>query len=399
MHSVLSLALAVAALPALINAQQSAWGQCGGNNWNGATSCVSGYYCSKLNDYYSQCIPGTASTTTTTSGVPTTTTTTSSAPTSSNTICPGSRTKFKYFGINESGAEFGNNVIPGTLGTDYTWPTTDSIDFFLGKGMNTFRVTFLMERLSPPAGGLTGTFDPTYLASLKQTASYITGKGGYAVIDPHNFGRYNGNIMTDYTSFGTWCKNLASQFKSDTNIIFDTNNEYHDMDQTLVFNLNQACINGIRAAGATNQLILIEGNSYTGAWTWVSSGNAASLINLTDPNNNLAYEMHQYLDSDGSGTSPTCVSSTIGAERLAAATAWLQANNKKGFLGEIGAGSNDACITAVQGALCSMQESGVWIGALWWAAGPWWGTYYQSIEPPDGAAIARILPEALLPFL
>lgn len=40
------------------------------------------------------------------------------------------------------------------------------------------------------------------------------------------------------------------------------------MDQTLVFNLNQACINGIRAAGATSQLILVEGNSWTGAWTW-----------------------------------------------------------------------------------------------------------------------------------
>ena len=54
--------------------------------------------------------------------------------------------------------------------------------------------------------------------------------------------------------------------------------------------------------------------------------------------------MHQYLDSDGSGTSPTCVSSTIGAERLQNATAWLQQNNLKGFLGEIGAGNNDACI-------------------------------------------------------
>lgn len=78
--------------------------------------------------------------------------------------------------------------------------------------------------------------------------------------------------------------------------------------------------------------------------------------------------MHQYLDSDGSGTSATCVSSTIGAERIAAATAWLRANNKKGFLGEVGAGSNDACIAAVKGALCAMQQSGVWIGALWWAA-------------------------------
>lgn len=85
--------------------------------------------------------------------------------------------------------------------------------------------------------------------------------------------------------------------------------------------------------------------------------------------------MHQYLDSDGSGTSDQCVSSTIGAERLQVATQWLKDNNKKGFLGEIGAGSNQVCIDAVKSALCTMQTAGgVWIGVAWWAAGPWWGT-------------------------
>ncbi|RPB03390.1 glycoside hydrolase, partial [Choiromyces venosus 120613-1] len=313
--------------------------------------------------------------------------------------CSGT-TKFKYFGGDYAGAEFGGNVIPGELGTHYTWPTTSSIDYFLGLGMNTFRITFLMERLTPPAQGLAGTMDATYLAALKNIATYVTGKGAYAIIDPHNYGRYNGEIITDTTAFGKWCGNLANEFKSDSNIIFDTNNEYHDMDQTLVFNLNQACINGIRAAGATSQLILVEGNSYTGAWTWVSCGNADSLINLQDPNDNIAYEMHQYLDSDGSGTAESCVSSTIGVERLTAATNWLKQNGKKGFIGELGAGSNDDCIAAVYGALCSMQQAGgVWIGALWWAAGPWWGTYFQSIEPPNGISISRILPEALMPFI
>lgn len=73
--------------------------------------------------------------------------------------------------------------------------------------------------------------------------------------------------------------------------------------------------------------------------------------------------MHQYLDSDSSGTSETCVSSTIGVERLTAATNWLKQNGKKGFIGETGGGSNDACIAAVYGALCHMQQAGgVWIG-------------------------------------
>ena len=32
---------------------------------------------------------------------------------------------------------------------------------------------------------------------LRQIASYITGKGGYAIIDPHNYLRYGGAIVTD----------------------------------------------------------------------------------------------------------------------------------------------------------------------------------------------------------
>ncbi|KAF8594706.1 endoglucanase [Ceratobasidium sp. AG-I] len=384
-----------------VSAQQAAYAQCGGQNWTGGTTCVSGYTCTASSVWYSQCVPGTAATTTTTSTTKASTTTTSTSASASSTsgVCSGTRTKFTYFGVNESCAEFGNTAWPGILGTDYTWPTTTSIDYFLGKGMNTFRIAFLMERIVPPATGLTGAFNATYLAALKTTASYVTSKGGYAVLDPHNFMRYNNAIISSTANFQTFWKNLANEFKSDPKIIFDVMNEPHDMDVTLVASLNQAAINGIRAAGATSQLILVEGTSYSGAWTWVSSGNGDAFKTLTDPNNNIAFEMHQYLDSDGSGTSGTCVSSTIGAERLAAATAWLKANNFKGFLGEIGGGSNDVCIAAIKGGLCSLQQSGVWIGALWWAAGPWWGDYFQSIEPPSGPAIARILPEALLPFL
>ncbi|KAF7367969.1 Lipolytic enzyme [Mycena sanguinolenta] len=65
-------------------AQSQEWGQCGGIGWNGATTCVSGTVCTVLNAYYSQCLPGTATTTTTTN-TGTTTTVTSSAPGSTTT--------------------------------------------------------------------------------------------------------------------------------------------------------------------------------------------------------------------------------------------------------------------------------------------------------------------------
>lgn len=32
------------------------WGQCGGQNWTGSKTCVSPYTCTKVNDYYSQCL-------------------------------------------------------------------------------------------------------------------------------------------------------------------------------------------------------------------------------------------------------------------------------------------------------------------------------------------------------
>ncbi|KAG6851092.1 hypothetical protein H0H93_000972 [Arthromyces matolae] len=314
--------------------------------------------------------------------------------------CSGSLTKFKFFGVSESGAEFGSGKIPGVLGTDYTWPSPSSIDYFVADGFNTFRVPFMMERLSPPANGLTGAFDSTYLSGLTTASNPILANDQSHSHAAHNYMRYNGNIITSSSDFNTWWTNLAAQFKSNSKVIFDLQNEPYGIDATVVYSMMQSAVNAIRASGATSQLILVEGTAWTGAWSWTSSGNAAAFTGLTDPSNNIAVQMHQYLDSDSSGTSDQCVNSTIGANRIADATNWLKAHNLKGFLGEIGAGSNSVCISAVQSALCAMQQSGgVWLGALWWAAGPWWGTYFQSIEPPSGAAIPSILPQALLPFV
>jgi endoglucanase len=387
-----SLVAVVAVFATAVVAQQPQWAQCGGIGWTGGTTCVAGTTCTKLNDYYYQCLAGSSNPT------PTTTPPTStSQPAGGDTLCGAARTKFKFFGVNESGAEFGQNVIPGTLGKDYTWPSPSSIDYFVGKGFNVFRVPFMLERLTP--SGITGSFDSAYLSGLTTIVNYITSKGAYAIIDPHNFMRFNNQVITDPTSFSTLWKNLSSQFKSNSHVIFDLMNEPNGIDASVVYQCMQAAVNAIRANGAT-QLILVEGTSWTGAWTWTSSGNAAAFASLTDPMNNVAIQMHQYLDSDGSGTSDQCVSSTIGAERLQDATAWLKAHNLKGFLGEIGAGSNSVCIAAVKSAMCTMQTAGgAWIGASWWAAGPWWADYFQSIEPPSGAAISQMLPQALQPFV
>ncbi|KAK4672772.1 Endoglucanase gh5-1 [Podospora pseudopauciseta] len=370
------IAGAVATLAAGAAAQAGAWAQCGGQNWSGATTCVSGHTCVFVNQWYSQCQPGAAPQPTTLATSTTRAATTSAAATP--TLAPG---KFKWFGTNQAGGEFGEKTYPGVWGTHFIFPDNNAIRTLINQGYNTFRVGFAMERLAQ--NGLTNSFDAGYLRNFTDSINFITNAGAYAVLDPHNYGRYFGNIITNTADFQTFWRNLATQFVNNPRVIFDTNNEYHTMSQDLVLQLNQAAINGIRAAGAKEQYIWVEGNSWSGAWTWNVTN--TNLVALTDPENKIIYQMHQYLDSDGSGTAPACVNAQIGAQRVVGATAWLRANNKKGILGEFAGGPNDVCKQAVRGLLDHLKaNSDVWQGALWWAGGPWWGDYMFSFEPPSG---------------
>jgi aryl-phospho-beta-D-glucosidase BglC (GH1 family) len=163
----------------------------------------------------------------------------------------------KMVGVNESGAEFGN-AIPGVPGTDYIWPNTTSIKILMNQGMNIFRIPILMERLAP--GTMTSPLNTTHLSRLSNVVSFITAAGGYAIIDSHNFGCYRSNIFTSTSDVQNYWINVATEFVADSNVICDCNNEFHDEpSNSLVVALNQACIDGVRAAGATTQYIFVEG--------------------------------------------------------------------------------------------------------------------------------------------
>lgn len=92
-------------------AQQQAWGQCGGIGWSGPSTCVSGYTCSFLNDYYSQCVPGTATTTSVSSPTRTTAVGTTTGPsTTLSTVTTATTT---------TGGSAG--TYPTTLQSGYYW--------------------------------------------------------------------------------------------------------------------------------------------------------------------------------------------------------------------------------------------------------------------------------------
>ena len=50
--------------------------------------------------------------------------------------------KLKWFGINESGAEFGEKNFTGVYGREYIWYDLKTIDQFIDQGMNMFRLNF-----------------------------------------------------------------------------------------------------------------------------------------------------------------------------------------------------------------------------------------------------------------
>jgi endoglucanase len=293
-------------------------------------------------------------------------------------------------GVNLAGADFSApDKRPGKFGTDYTYPTHAEVDYFTGNGMNVFRVPFSWENLQLKQ---MADFQADELARLDDIVSYATGQGARVILDPHNYARYYYRLVgteVPTAAFADLWSKLATHFKYNPRVIFGLMNEPTTMPTELWLSDANAAIAAIRATGATN-LILVPGNAWTGAANWSDNGygtpNAVVMLDVKDPANHYAYDVHQYLDEDASGTHEACVSKTIGSERLKSFTGWAKQNNRQAVLGEFGGGRNDTCYAALDDMLNYMdQNSDVWLGWTYWAAGPWWGEYLFTLEPKDGA--------------
>lgn len=292
-----------------------------------------------------------------------------------------------YRGVNLSGADFGK--LPGTEGPDYQFPTPAEVDYYMSKGMTTFRVGFRWERLQPSAKG---AFAATYDAKLGALVSYATSKGAKVILNPQNFARYYGNTVgssqVPNDVFADFWGRLSAEWATNANVMFGLVNEPNTMPTEQWVGAANAAIAAIRAAGAKN-VILVPGNSWTGAHSWYGTSygtpNAVALLDIVDPANNVLFEAHQYLDSSSGGESDQCVSPTVGSERLAPFIKWLRENKKKGIIGEFAGGRNQTCYTAVTNMLTTIKESSdVLEGWLWWGGGPAWGDYVFLLEPTNG---------------
>ena len=317
---------------------------------------------------------------------------------------PPSRTA-AWTGVNLAGADFDAANLPGTYGVDYIYPNQAEVTYFQSNGMNIIRLPFLWERLQHTNGT---ALDPTELGRLNTFVSQTTAKGLWVILDPHNYARYYNNIIgstnVSVADFANFWGQVAAIYRTNTLVIFGLMNEPHDMPTATWLDAANAAMSAIRGAGAAN-LILVPGNAWTGAWSWCGNDNATVMLGVFDPANNFAFEAHQYLDTNSSGTSATCVNATIGSQRLACFTMWCRTNGYRAFLGEFAGGNNGVCDSALSDMLSFVDANNdVWLGWTYWAGGPWWSsTYIFNIEPSgsDNAVMSVLgqyfaLPQPLL---
>jgi endoglucanase len=310
------------------------------------------------------------------------------APTLTDMSTPGT---FQYVGVNLSGLEFGTDVYPGVLNVNYVAPTDAEMDYYASQGLDIIRIPFDWERVQPV---MDGPLDQNYLSLIENIVSHAASDGLTVDLDLNNFGLYYGqeigSAAVPNSAFADVWSQLATVFASSPNVIFGLMGEpYEQTAQQWVTSANDA-IAAIRAAGATQE-ILVPGTDYTGGETWVSSGNASALEGIVDPDMNFAYEVHQYLDSNSSGDSTSVVSPDIGVDRLTEVTEWAQTIGARLFLAEFGVSSDSASLTANQNMLNYIaQNTNVWQGIEEWGGGPWWGSYGFATDPVNGVTTPQI---------
>jgi endoglucanase len=312
------------------------------------------------------------------------------------------------YGVNLAGLDFGPTILPGVAGKNYFVPTAAELDYYKSKGLSLIRLPFLWERAQPTLGG---ALDETYMGYIDGIIAAATARNMSIILDMHNYGRYpQGGAAIGTTGGPTlanfqdvWAK-IALRYTNETAVWgFDLMNEPHNLGSTTWFTIAQAGINAIRTNDETH-VILVEGDNWSKGNTWTQYNN--NLTALTDPNNNLVFEAHQYFDANQSGTYGTTstirkgqttaqanANANTGVSYITPFVDWLNTNNLKGIVGEYGVPNNsddtEGWNTLLTNFMAYIQQNCV--GGTYWAGGPAWGDYVTSIEPTaSGADISQM---------
>jgi endoglucanase len=292
-------------------------------------------------------------------------------------------------GVNEASGEFG----VAAPFFEYAYPGKDRIGWAAEQGFGIIRVPFLFQNIQGSSGaplneGAMRLLDPVLVECAARRM--------ICLLDLHNYGSYYqdntatakglpGAVNVSNARLAELWAQIAKRYANNPFVWFGLMNEPHQQTAAMWVKTANAIAAAIRATGATNKIVF-QGTAWDGAWSWTTSGNAVQMLKAYDPGSNFAFEAHQYLDADGSGTSANCVAGS-GA-RLTPFTSWLQKHRLHGIIGEIGWAANPSCTSEATALLdgwraaTTATSAGGYIGLTYWANGPSWADSYMYLAEP-----------------
>ncbi|MCD2317334.1 glycoside hydrolase family 5 protein [Sphingomonas sp. IC-11] len=286
-------------------------------------------------------------------------------------------------GVNLSGCEFVDN---GAL-----CPTPSAINTYIDKGFNAFRIPFRGAQAS----------NPVVIAKIKAAADAAAARGAYVILDRHDYGN------TFDAAGAAWWAALMKNFPDDRHVLVDTMNEpkkgrSYEKDasgKSYATDVNEG-IAAFRKAGFKH-VLLIEWRNWAGMQNFNKNETADKPCSspacsfdraggLKDPLGRTMISGHRYPDSDGSGTSATCVSNTTASKLVGNTTAAAQARTMKVWIGEFAFGNAlgvNATCKAIGADLVRYMRSlpKTYVGVSWWGGGAGWKEdYHYKVEPKKG---------------
>lgn len=288
--------------------------------------------------------------------------------------------------INVSGAESSENVFPGQNGTHYFFPSEGYFARWKAKGIRTVRFPVKWERLQPVLGG---GLDATYAGLIDKMLVQANQQGIGVILDVHNYARYRQNVIgsrqVTVDHYRQLMQRSAERWHDAPALYaYDLMNEPHDDSDASWPQAAQAGIDAIRGVDR-KRLIIVEGRSWSSAERWPQYNDA--LLALKDPANNIVFSAHLYMDGNGSGVykdpkgSP--IDPDIGVRRVKPFIEWLQKNDRRGQIGEMGFPDNDPRWNEAADRLLGFLRHHC-VPVAYWTSGESWGREPMNLEPVDG---------------